>query len=701
MGGNSRRRYTGRWHGQPDWVFDGHIAVQAIENLPHGLRLGLTTAQTPDHVRDQRDPRTAERLQRQGITFVILDGVRGLGPETDMREVRANRPVSEALKQAGIRRVLYVQTIGQLVYESFVAEEPRAAGWVQKGPDGETPTFGAKWWQRIPCLNNDEFLGYVKQMVRSVMCELDLDGIFTDLYGYYTYSCVCEHCTQGFRDYLNRKYTDADAWRARFGFVAPFDPPPFRTIGHADYVTGIPEPHTILDPVSQEWIRFRCERLGEVTRELRDVVRDCNPDGILYVNYLYGGIPGLNCGAFHGVWPEQVLAECDLFSAEVAGKPELLPTGVVKTRVPQMKVAKAFGIPVTPAVTRTDLKDFRRLYLAEGMAFNTSPFDWVGQIHRDNPPDWMYEYRAFWREYRDLLGRGDTIADCGVLHAFEPLSFACSYPQESTVLCEQSLLQANITYDIIFERDLTELARDQCLFLPNVIALSQEHIEAIAEHVRRGGAVVATEDTGALDEFMQPWRGERYRREKSHLLGELLGIEWPESGSLCEEVGEGRIAVVADVERPWGSAGVGRANDQRTAANPRVTVAHSFGPEMPMVAFTPQLSGSHDELIAAVDFSLRGRRTVRLDTGGSVISEVTQNRSGRFIHLLNWDEVRPVSMIRVSARVGEAGSPRSVARISPDRETPDVDLDFQVVGGRVEFEVPDLHCYSVVVLAGP
>ena len=35
MGGNSRRRYTGRWHGQPDWVFDGHIAV------PDGPGLGV------------------------------------------------------------------------------------------------------------------------------------------------------------------------------------------------------------------------------------------------------------------------------------------------------------------------------------------------------------------------------------------------------------------------------------------------------------------------------------------------------------------------------------------------------------------------------------------------------------------------------------------------------------------------------------
>ncbi len=78
--------------------------------------------------------------------------------------------------------------------------------------------------------------------------------------------------------------------------------------------------------------------------------------------------------------------------------------------------------------------------------------------------------------------------------------------------------------------------------------------------------------------------------------------------------------------------------------------------------------------------------------------EVTRNRSGLFVHLLNWDEARPVAGIRASVRVGEAGVPRSVSILSPDRETPDGPIDFRVADGRVAFEIPELHCYSVVVM---
>jgi hypothetical protein len=679
---------------KPAWIYEGFMAVQAIENVPHGLRLGLCTVETPVHVREQRDPGMANTLSRQGVDFVILDGVRGLGPEIDLAEVRANKPIARALKKTGIRRVLYTQTIGQIVHEPFFAELPEAAEWVQRGPDGQAPTFGPKWWQYIPCLNNPDFTAYVSRIIRDAMHELDLDGIFTDLYGYFSYTCACDHCRTRFQDYIDRKYPDPDQRMERFGSLAPFEPPPFRTLGYSDYMTGIPEPNVILDPVSQEWIRFRCERLGEVTRELNETVKACNPDAILYVNYLYGGVPGLNNAAFHGAWPELVLPECDLFSAEVAGKPELLPSGVAKSRVVQMKVAKSFDIPVTPAVTRTELGDFKRLFLAEGMAFNTSRFDWVGPIRRDSPPDWMRSYVEFSRTNHKLLGRAATVSDCAILHSFETLSYTCSYPHESTVLCEQSLLQEGITFDIAFDAHLEDLERYRCLFLPNVVSMKRDTAERIAEYVRNGGSLVASEDTCVLNERMQPWRGERYRREKSHLLGELLQIAWPETGTLFEEVGRGRVAIVARIERPWQATPGGGDTDSY-----RTLLTHSSGPPLPLMACARELAVNHADIVAALDYALDGRRTVRIDARGPIIPEVTRKANGLFVHLLNWDEDRPLSDIAVSVLIEGDDPPETVRLISPDKETPAQDLEHVVQDGRTEFRVPHLVCYNVIVIA--
>lgn len=673
----------------PKWIYEGFTAVQAIENVPHGLRLGLCTEETARLVREQRDPKMAEVLGDQGINFVILDGVRGLGPEIDMAEVRANVEISRALKEKGIRRVLYTQTIGQVISESFFQEIPEATNWMQRGPDGQVPTFGPKWWQYIPCLNNPDFMQYVKQMVRSVMKILDLDGIFTDLFGYFSYTCVCDHCRNRFRNYVDRKYLNPEARRARFGSLAVFDPPPFRTLGYTDYRTGIPDPYTILDPVSQEWIQFRCHRLGEVTRELNETIKTCNPEGILYVNYLFGGVPGLNNAAFHGAWPEFILPECDLFSAEVAGKPELLTNGIVKSRIVQMKVGKSFGIPVTPAVTRTDLADFKRLYLAEGMAFNTSPFDWVGQIKRDDPPSWMAKYLEFSRDNRNLLSNAETIADCTVLHSFESLSYTCEYPHQSAVLCEQSLMQENFTFNIIFDRDLNYLGKYRCLFLPNVVSMSEARAKTIAEYVKRGGCLVATEDTGVLNEFLQPWKGERYRREKSHILGELLGFEWPEEGTKFLEVDDGRVAIVGRVDRP-DKAGGSISSD--------VQLSHSYGPEMPLYSFARELAVNHEEIVSALDYALGGERTLRIDAEGPVVGEITRNANGTFVHLLNWDEEGPIENIKVMVRMGGGERTETVELISPDLESRNGTLAIDAKEGFWEFEVPQLCCYSIVMV---
>ena len=682
----------------PEWVHEGFLAVQAIENTPHGLRLGLCTLETPQNVRGQRDPAIANRLEEQGINFVILDGVRGMGMTTDMPEVRANGPLARALKERGIRRVLYVQSIGQIVHEPFFAENPQAADWVQRGPDGQKPTFGVKWFQYIPCLNNPDVMAYVERLFREVMRELDLDGIFTDLYGYFSYSCFCEHCKRRFADYIERKYPDPESRRARFGFSAPVSIPPFRTVGSRAYPTGIPERNLIVDPVSQEWIRFRCERLGEVTRKLSQCIKECNPNGVLYINYPYGGAPGLNNAVFHGLWPEHVLPECDLFGAEVAGKPELLPGGVVKGRAIQMKVAKAFNIPVTPAVTRTDLRDFRRLYLAEGMAFNTAPFDWIGQIKRDDPPAWMRDYMRFCRTHRAMLGKAATIADCAVLHSFESLSFTCSYPHASLVLCEQSLLQESITFNVIFEKDLDDLARYPCLFLANVVSMSRNLVERIVEYVLSGGSVVATEDTSVVNENMLSWKGERYRRQKTHLLSELLGVEWPEHGVLCYQVGAGRLAILACVERPWQVHVKGRGGDQEGASSPHIALSHSFGPGVPVLSHTKELATNHKDILAAVDYALAGERTLRLKTNRPVIGEVTKNTNGCFVHLLNWDESTPVVGMDVSLSASVSREASSVELLSPDHETKPTRLEFTIRKGRIEFEVPRLVCYDVVVV---
>ena len=283
----------------PAWLREGFLSVQTAEG--EGLRRGFCTLETPLNIERRLDPGMAEKLERQGIRFVILSGVMGAGMENARRMIRANKPLSRALKERGIRRVFYTQSIGTIFYEPFLDERPEAAEWLQVTPSGVKPTYYNLWYRRIPCINNPSFVAFVKELFDEVMTELDLDGIFTDNYGYYSYSCDCDHCRAAFRSWLERRYPDPESRRARFEFPLSFrhvSPPPFETLGLYSAHTSIPEQHQILDPVAQDWVRFRTDRVGELTRELNEVIKRRNPEAILFVNYVYGGTPGMNCAVF-------------------------------------------------------------------------------------------------------------------------------------------------------------------------------------------------------------------------------------------------------------------------------------------------------------------------------------------------------------------------------------------------------------------
>src|SRR6185295_5731658 len=91
----------------PPWVFDGYLSVQAMEG--NGVRRGYFTHESPQNIARRRDPATADRLARQGVGFVILQGLMGSGLANEREGITANKPLAAALKAKGIRRVLYVQ----------------------------------------------------------------------------------------------------------------------------------------------------------------------------------------------------------------------------------------------------------------------------------------------------------------------------------------------------------------------------------------------------------------------------------------------------------------------------------------------------------------------------------------------------------------------------------------------------------------
>jgi hypothetical protein len=143
-----------------------------------------------------------------------------------------------------------------MMYETFFAEEPRAKDWIQRDNDGRPIllTYGYQQSYRYrPCFSHQEYLDYLKKIVRYAIEEVKTDFIHFDNFDLNPEpeSCHGAVCVQGFLDFLNSKYS-SDQRRERFGFEnVDFVSPPQRNRQSPPERMEI-----IFDPAIQEWVDY-------------------------------------------------------------------------------------------------------------------------------------------------------------------------------------------------------------------------------------------------------------------------------------------------------------------------------------------------------------------------------------------------------------------------------------------------------------
>ena len=67
------------------------------------------------------------------------------------------------------------------------------------------------------------------------------------------------------------------------------------------------------------------------------------------------------------------------------------------------------------------------------------------------------------------------------------------------------------------------------------------------------------------------------------------------------------------------------------------------------------------------------------------------------MHHLNWDEDHPVKNVRVSLLLPAGRRVESIGLLSPDPETDDRRLEYEITDGRLHVTVPHLLCYNIFV----
>ena len=100
-----------------------------------------------------------------------------------------------------------------MMYETFFAEEPSAKDWVQRDSLGRPImlTYGFQQSFRYrPCFKNQDYLDYLKKVVRFGIEEAKTDFIHFDNFDLNAEpdSCHCPWCVKGFREHLQNKYSD-------------------------------------------------------------------------------------------------------------------------------------------------------------------------------------------------------------------------------------------------------------------------------------------------------------------------------------------------------------------------------------------------------------------------------------------------------------------------------------------------------------
>ena len=469
------------------------------------------------------------KLKEMGVTMAMIHFFKGFGLEAEKDQLEDAKKLAALCKKHGLRVGVYIgSTIG---YETFLLEKPDAKSWFVPDFNGQpirysgTQTFRKKVWFMHP-----GYKRYIKKVLRIAVEDLGADLIHFDntsgqaLPSVFFHPMACED----FRSYLEDRFSP-DQLKKLLGFadVTYVEPPNFAG-----------SLNVIIDPLFQLWTDFRCQMLADYYSEMELFIQGMNP--AVAVENNPSGLTGTNSMWSSSIDYPGLLPHTDAFWDESAN-PGYTGDSILISKIRTYKMASLFNNTVFTYTGDS------RLDMAESMAFNRQCIGMIGGMLTgyeltelrsnrgfDNPytegmsresPDDMKnkaEYVRFFNDNFQYYRGAEKVSDVAVLHTYASLAYDNNRPWQSTWLVEQSLIQARIPFDIIFDKNLEDLSKYRVLVIADQKCLSDRNIGLIRSFVKSGGNVVATELTSLYDDrFARRERGERkVLRVEQEVVGE-------------------------------------------------------------------------------------------------------------------------------------------------------------------------------------
>jgi len=613
-------------------------------------------------------------LHSQGVEVFHTHLYKGFGMAAEMPEMQDTIRAAAIAHRYGMKVDTYVQW-NTMMYETFFAEEPRAQQWIQRDALGKPILLPYGYQQSFryrPCFSNQEYLEYLKKVVRFAIEEVKTDFIHFDNFSLNPEpdSCHCAGCKAGFRNYLRGKYSGARL-KERFGFAnVDYLNPPLWNIQNPPENLDV-----IFDPAIQEWIDYRCQLMADALEQVATLIRSLNPNVVVEINP--DGINGDNLAWITGIDHSRLLRHTRVFWAEARDEPEYLQDKRLVSTIRTYKLARAYN---NVAFTYTATSESA---IGECLAFNQT----IGFAGESPLTAEMLKYISFYRKYRECFVGTRDVAPVAVLRSYASITYHHSAAGLSAILTEQTLIQSRIPFQLMFDEQLAALPPSEAgvLILPNSECLSDNQIAAIRRFVEAGGGLIVIGASGMYDE----WRRLRVTPGLQGLVdrqdrGASYEVETEASAAasgvpLRREVGHGRVLYVPGLQ----------FDGPLPATEPYFTIGKAFW----------KRPSNWQQLIDGIAWASRGNLPLNVSGPDYLVANLVEQpqQCRRFVHLVNLDvknapfventEVRCIPCRRKAVHAIRLCSPESEAVR---------DLSCRMDSGSVSFTVPRFNAYCMI-----
>jgi hypothetical protein len=656
---------------RPAWVKEGIVMAGNWEPEIFLRRRGGAAISDLESARPERSEAAARKLKEAGVTLVVTNFHKGFGLAAEAEDIESARRFVEALHRNGLRAGGYIGA--SMMFETFFGEEPAARGWGQVDERGSPIRYldPAQTFRIMACRNNPGYGAFVEKLIRLGVGRMKFDLLHFDQMESWAEPdvCRCRFCSTQFAQFLRARYTDAQL-RQRFGFARldGITPPAFGPLVAS--ARG-----EIVNPLMQDWVTFRAasyaRRYGEYDAWLGKLAPEVALEGNPNVD------PGLNKATRNAVDYGQLLEHGDIVWSEEPQHASWTADGRLVSKIRSYKIVRRMGkslFAYTGGRYGTDSPDSPpQLRLAEAMAYNDMNLGMVGDVSPDGvrlTPE-ARRYIDFFHAHKAELRGTAPVAEVAVLRSFASVEFHPAECLVPAVLFEQSLIQARVPFDIVFDRHLDELDRYKALVLAGQDALSDGQLEKIRAFVRNGGGLVVTGRSSLLTEG-------RLQRGRFP-LADVLGIEHPGGKPVRREAGKGRVAYLERIVP--------------SVAPPAAHINYRFDGRY------WKLARNHDELISAVRWAARAPFAASLEAPPPVTMELVRRAQdgALLLHLVNYDFRHPVRDLEAALRLPAGSAAVEVTLESPDRPLREV-LQTRVADGELRFRIPSLEVYDLVTV---